>query len=194
MLRQHIEKVVELRNSDFETIAVKFKQRKIRKNQYLLQEGNICNNDNFVVEGALRQYYVHDNKEMIIQFAFENWWISDWASMLNDTPTRFNIDALENSEVLQIDKSSIYSLFNQVPAFERFYRTIFQRAFVAQQKRIASMQKSAEESYAEFVAMYGHFEQRVSQGNIASYLGITRESLSRLKNQSLTKIRKEPTM
>lgn len=188
-LRQHIDKTVNLSDREFEVIASRFKLKAVRKGQYLLQEGDVCNHDCFVVQGSLRQYYIYDNKERINQFAFENWWISDWHSMLNGSPSQFYIDALEISEVLQIDKESLNALFEEVPKFDKFFRIIFQKAFSAQQKRIACMQKSANERYEDFVSIYGHFEQRVSQVQIASYLGITRESLSRIKNQSISKKR-----
>lgn len=188
-LQQHIEKTIKLSEAEFEQIALRFKPKTIRRSQYLLQEGDVCNHDYFVVKGALRQYHIHDNKELVNQFAFENWWISDWYSMLNGFPSSFYIDALENSEVLQISKESLGALFEEVPTFDKFYRIIFQRAFSAQQRRIACMQKSANERYEDFVSIYGHFEQRVSQAQIASYLGITRESLSRIKNQTVTKVR-----
>jgi CRP-like cAMP-binding protein len=188
-LHQHIVKTIKLSESEFEQIAARFMPKSIRKGQYLLQEGDVCNHDYFVVKGALRQYYMHDNKERVNQFAFKDWWISDWHSMLNRLPSLFFIDALEDSEVLQIDNGSLDALFEEVPKFDKFYRIIFQRAFSAQQKRIACMQKSAIERYEDFVSMYGHFEQHVSQTQIASYLGITRESLSRIKNQSLVRMR-----
>ena len=181
-LRQNIENIVKLSNEEFDQIASLFKPKLIRKNQLLLEEQEVCKYDYFVVKGALRQYLVHDKKEWVNQFAFADWWISDWYSMLNNTPSQFYIDALADSEILQIDKQALDLLFDRVQNFDRFYRIIFQRAFSAQQKRIALMQKSAEDRYEEFVTLYGKFEQDVSQAQIASYLGITRESLSRIKN------------
>lgn len=189
-LRAHIVKVVALSETELDFVLDKFTYRVVRKNQYLLQEGDVCKCDYYVVSGAIRQYYVHEGKERITQFGFEDYWVSDWYSMLHQTPSKYNIDALEQSEVLQIEKSSLDAIFEHVPRFEKFFRVIFQRAFAAQQQRISYMQKPAEESYLDFTAMYGHFEQRVSQTHIASFLGITRESLSRIKNQSLQKQKK----
>lgn len=184
-LRHNIESAVNFSDDEFEQIAFSFKPKLIRKNQILLQEEDICKHDYFVVKGALRQYHVHNQKEWVNQFAFEGWWISDWYSMLNSSPSCFYIDALADSEILQIEKSALNLLFEKMPKFDRFYRIIFQKAFSAQQKRIAFMQKSAEDRYEEFVTIYGKFEQDVSQAQIASYLGITRESLSRLKKNKI---------
>lgn len=186
-LRQNIENVVKLSDEEFEQIVTCFKPRLIRKAQFLLQEDDLCKHDYFVVKGALRQYHVHHTKEWVNQFAFEGWWISDWYSMLHNAPSCFYIDALADSEILQIEKQALDSLFEKVPNLDKFYRISFQRAFSAQQKRIAFMQKSAEDRYKEFTAMYGRFEQSVSQAQIASYLGITRESLSRIKKPKLKK-------
>lgn len=187
LLRHHISKMVALTDQDFDLIDSQFKHKVVRKHQYLLQEGEVCRREYYVLSGALRQYYVHNGKERITQFGFEDYWISDWYSMLNQTPSRFNIDALESSEVLEIKKESLDLLFEQVPMFERFFRITFQRAFAAQQQRISYMQKSARERYEEFVKLYGHFQHKVSQEQIASFMGITRESLSRIRSQYVSK-------
>ncbi len=189
-LKRHISKFVTLNDQEFELVSSHFKYRTVRKKQYLLQEGQVCTSDYYVLSGALRQYHVHEGRERIAQFAFEDYWISDWYSILNQTPSQFNIDAIEDSEVLVIDKNSLDLVFERVPKFAHFFRIIFQRAFGAQQHRISYMQKSAEECYADFAERYGHYEQRVSQAQIASFIGITRESLSRIKNQTLLKQRK----
>ena len=187
-LRQHIQKTVLLTDDEFEKIISKFKVKKIKKYQFVLQEGNICTFDTFVMDGALRQYYVDDEgKEHVIQFAFKDWWVGDWFSLFNRMPTNYNIDALEYSEILQIEESTLDNLFTEVPKLERYFRIMFQTAFAAQQHRISSLQRPADERYRNFYTLYGHFEQKVSQTQIASYLGITRESLSRLKNQTVKK-------
>lgn len=190
-LREHVSRFVSLNDHEFNIVSSHFKHRTVRKKQYILQEGQICNADYYVLTGAMRQYYVHEGRERITQFAFEDYWISDWYSILHQTPSQFNIDAIEDSEVLVIDKNSLDLVFEHIPKFEHYFRMIFQRAFAAQQHRISYMQKPAEECYADFATKYGHYEQRVSQAQIASFLGITRESLSRIKNQSLLKQRKE---
>lgn len=189
-LRDHIARIVPLSEKEFGLVLGNFTHRVVRKNQYLLQEGDVCTSEYYVLSGTIRQYYLHDGKERITQFGFADYWVSDWWSMLHQTPSKFNIDALERSEVLEIEKKSLDIIFEEVPKFEKVFRVMFQRAFAAQQQRISYMQKPGEESYHDFATMYGHFEQRVSQTHIASFLGITRESLSRIKHQSLRKQKK----
>lgn len=160
------------------------KHRTLRRKEFLLQEGERCRHDHFVIKGSLRQYETdEEGRDNVMQFAFEDWWIGDWYSMLTGTPTVFNIDALEDTEVLMIEKTRLDELFLEIPKLERYFRIIMQHAFVALQHRILFLQKSAEERYADFYSRYGHFEQRVAQQHIASYLGISRETLNRIKNK-----------
>lgn len=183
-LRNHIRQIVSLTGEEFDLIRSRAALRKIRKHQLLLQEGTVCTSDYFVVNGSFRQYYLDGKgKEHIVQFAFPDWWIGDWYSVMNHTPSEYNIEALEDSEYIQISKESLDALFASIPALEKYFRIMFQKAFVAQQRRITSLQKPAEERYKDFLAAYRHFEEKVSQAHIASYLGITRESLNRIKNQ-----------
>jgi CRP-like cAMP-binding protein len=183
-LRQHIEQIVPLTDEEFELIASKSAVRKIKKHQFILQEGTISTADHFVLKGSFRQYYLDEKgKERIVQFAFANWWTGDWYSILNHTPSEYNIEALTDGEIAQISKESFDFLFAAIPKLEKYFRIMFQKGFVAQQRRITSLQKPAEERYRDFLATYQHFEQEVSQAHIASYLGITRESLNRIKNQ-----------
>jgi CRP-like cAMP-binding protein len=181
-LRKHIEKVVLLTDEEFEVILSACRKRVLKKNQYLLIEGSQCTSDFFVLSGSLRQYYVDDKgKEHIVQFAIEHWWISDWDSILNQKPSFYNIEALEQSEVLQLGYEQLEHLFVDIPKMERYFRVMLQRSYAAHQSRILWMQKPAKVRYLEFISTYPHFEQRLSQSHIASFLGITRESLSRLK-------------
>lgn len=132
----------------------------------------------------MRQYEVSANgRENTVQFAFENWWISDWNSMLYSQPSVYNIEAMENSEVLMIEKNELEKLYVEIPPLESYFRKILLNAFISLQKRILFQQKTAEERYLEFIKSYGWFEQRLSQQHIASFLGITRETLNRLKGQ-----------
>ena len=181
---------VELTDTEIEDILPLFKKQKLKRNQYLLQEGTVCNHDYFVLNGVLRKYYLDEDKELITQFALEGTWISDWDSQLNETPSLYNIDALEKTEVLKIDKESINHLLNSNRKFQNFYRLLLQKGFSAQQRRISCLQKPAEKCYSDFVSMYGFLEQRISQTHIASFMGISRESLSRLKGQAVKKVKR----
>lgn len=159
--------------------------RKYRRKQYVLQAGDVARFENFVVKGLLRAYTV-DNKghEHIAMFAMEGWWISDLYSFLTETPATQNIDALEDTEILSIEKPDLEKLYGEVPKFERFFRIILQNAFVAHQRRIISgISETAETQYLSFIKKYPSLEQRIPQHQIASFLGITPETISRIRKQ-----------
>jgi CRP-like cAMP-binding protein len=161
------------------------KHRKLRKKQYLQQAGEICRYENFVVKGLLRAYTVDDNgQEHIAMFAMEDWWISDLLSFLTNTPATQHIDALEDSEVLSIEKNDLEKLYVTVPKFDKLFRLLLQNAFVANQQRIlGSISQTAEEQYLGFIKKYPTLEQRIPQVQIASFLGITPETISRIRKQ-----------
>ena len=183
-LYQHIQQIAPINEDAFDKIVKRCKQKQVRKHQFVLQEGQVCTHDTFVVSGALRQYYIDaKGKEHIVQFAFANWWVADYDSMLRQQPGKYNIDALSHSEVLQMDKQAMDELCDEIPALSTYFRRLFQQAFAAQQRRILYLQQPAEERYRDFCDTYKHFEQEVSLAQIASYLGITRESLSRIRRQ-----------
>lgn len=180
---EHINQHVTLSDQEKKTFCSTLIYKKFRRKQYLLQDGEICSHDYFVISGCLRQYEVSPNgRENTVQFAFENWWISDWYSMLHAQPSVYNIEAMENSEVFMIEKNELEKLYTEIPQLERYFRKILLNAFVSLQKRILFQQKTAEERYLEFMKNYSWFEQHLSQQHIASFLGITRETLNRLKS------------
>jgi len=182
-LRTHIERHIQLSEKEFDYFLSIGRHRKIRKRQYLLQAGDICLYESYVIHGCLREYYIDEKgQEHILQFAVEDWWIGDMHSFLTESPSVYNIDALEDTELLQIDKSSLETLYKHVPQFERFFRLKIQNAYIQLQKRvISSMSKPAEERYIEFIEKYPHLEQRLPQHQVASFLGITPEFLSRIR-------------
>lgn len=160
--------------------------RRIRKRQYLLQEGDVCRYESFVVTGCLRAYYVdRDGFEHITMFATEEWWVSDFSSLLTGTPAKLAIDALEDSELLQISRSGFDELCEKVPKFDRFFRILLQNAFIAHEQRILGIiAHTAEERYHDFAARHPAFLQRIPQKHIAAYLGITPEFLSRIRRKT----------
>jgi CRP-like cAMP-binding protein len=157
----------------------------LRKKQYLLQEGDVGKMIAFVGKGALRAYSVDDNSnEHIIQFGLEGWLISDLYSFLTGEPATYNIDALEDSELVLISKSAHEELLQTMPKYETFTRLNITGAYLAMQRRLTSIiSASVEERYQDFIALYPHIAQRVPQHMIASYMGLTPETLSRIRKR-----------
>ena len=183
LLRSHIRKRVSMSEDDLSTAVGFFEQRTIRKRQFLLREGDVCRELAFVTGGCLREYTV-DQKgdEHIIQFATADWWISDLNSFLTGQKTTHAIDALQDSEVLLLGRDRREELFLSVPAMERFFRLLLEANHVAAQRRInESLSASAEERYLAFVRTYPHLMEEVPLHQVASYLGITPQSLSRIR-------------
>ena len=189
LILENISRHIDLHKDEVEYFISLLKQRTIRKRQFLLQSGDTSRHETFVVKGLLRAYTVDKSGyEHVVMFASEGWWISDLYSFLTQTPGSQNIDALEDSEVLQIEKQDLEKLYIEVPKFDRFFRILLQNAFVANQQRIlASISQTAEEQYMAFVKKYPSLEQRIPQHQVASYLGITPETISRIR-RNLTKI------
>jgi len=165
------------------------KHKKIRKRQYLVQEGDIARFEYFVNEGCLRTFHTDDKgMEHNVQFSIEDWWTGDMYSFLTQTPGKYNIVAIEDSDLFSIDSEALELLYTKVPKFERFFRHLLQNAFVALQERILSgMSESAEERYLNFRKKYSEMDKRIPQNQIASFLGITPESLSRIRKQLMVK-------
>jgi CRP-like cAMP-binding protein len=163
-----------------------FKAKKLRKRQYFLQEGDVCKYIGFIVKGSARTFTVDEKgHEHILKLALENWWLADFESFYLLTPSRFNIEALEDMEVLQSTNAQIEEFLKHIPAFSAMSNAISQNNTIASQKRVqAAMNYTAEERYEELVSNYPQFLQRFPQNMIASYLGLSPETLSRLKKNS----------
>ena len=188
ILFQHFNKYVSLRRDEFEVCESLFRYKKFRKHQYILQNGDISRHETFILSGCTRTYEVDDSgQEHIIQFGMETWWVGDLHSFLTNSPSRLNIDCLEDTEVLQILRTEMEKLYDKVPKLERFFRILIQKAYIASMDRIYSnLSKTAHERYQEFIEKYPLIEQRVPNHQIASYLGITPQSLSRIRSQSVS--------
>jgi len=159
--------------------------KKLRKKQYLLQEGDVCKFIAFVEKGALRQYSLDENgNERIIQFALEGWTISDLYSFLTGEAATYHIDALEDSELVLISKAAHEELLQKVAKYETYTRLKITGAYIAMQKRLTSIISSPlEERYSSFIALYPDIVQRVPQHMIASYMGLQPETLSRIRRR-----------
>ncbi|HEX9980875.1 MAG TPA: Crp/Fnr family transcriptional regulator [Flavobacterium sp.] len=165
-------------------------RRSIKRKSYLLQEGDISRFENFVTKGCLKMYSVDKNGfEHVVMFAIEDWWVGDLYSFLSETPTSFYIEALEDTEILQISKPDLDRLYERVPKFERFFRIMFQKAFIAQQQRInLNLSANAEERYLTFLKKFPHLELRLPQKQIAAYLGMTPEMVSIIRRKTAKRI------
>lgn len=161
------------------------KERTIKRRKFILQENDICTQNTFVVEGCFRMYYVDEQgKEHNLQFAIENWWIGDIGSFHSGEPSKLFIEAMENSIILQIKKEDQLHLFEQHPTFNRIFRVLAENAMVSLQNRILqNISSTAEERYLDFVERYPHFFNRISNIQIASFLGVTPEFLSTIRKK-----------
>ena len=185
LLYSHISRRVAITDEEFELTRALLTPRTVRKHQFLLQEGEVCKALAFVGSGCLREYTV-DQKgaEHILQFAVTDWWISDLQSFLTGTPSTRTIDALNDSEVLLLDRENRERLLEAVPKMERFFRLLLEANYVATHRRVQeSLSLSAEERYLTFIRTYPNVVEQIPQNQIASYLGITPQSLSRIRKE-----------
>jgi|SRR5665213_70332 len=185
LLLQSINEKISLTNEEFNFTKTLFIPKKLRKKQYLLQEGDVSKYTAFVEKGMLRTFTVDDKgNEPILQFSMEGWWAGDLYSFLTEEPSQYHIEAIEDCELLLITKPSWDMLLEKIPAFERYFRILIQNSLIATQRRLmGSMSETAEEKYTKLVNNFPSCLQRIPQHMIASYLGITRETLSRIRGQ-----------
>lgn len=184
-LIKYINKYVKLTAEEEELLLSRIVSRKYLKGQYVVQQGDVCKYESFVIKGCLKTFYVdNDGNEHIVMFAVENWWTADLGSFITQTPADYNVQCLENVELLQFPYEQLQELYVLIPKLERFFRIIIQKAYVASEKRIiGSFSLPAKERYLRFRGQYPQIEQRVPQYMIASYLGITKEFLSKIRSQ-----------
>jgi CRP/FNR family transcriptional regulator, anaerobic regulatory protein len=178
-----------LNNEEKQLVQQTFKAKHLRKRQYLLQEGDVCKYMAFVVKGAGRMYSVNESgQEIIIRFGIESWWLGDYESYNLHTPSLYNIDMIEDSDLLLISNEQLQQLLKRVPAIDLMIREIDRKGAIATQKRIHSaISLGAEERYNQLVKTYPELLLRFPQGMIASYLGISPETLSRIRKNALHK-------
>lgn len=183
ILFSHIQEKVSLTTTDKATIPSFFIPKKLKRRQYLLEEGEVCKSLAFVTKGLLRTYNVDGkgNEHMNV-FGWEGWWISDFNSFLSEEPALFNIDAIEDCELLLLSKADYEALTLAVPVMDRYFRILYQNSIVTKERRLmSSVTHTAEEKYLELIESNAQISERLSQNLIASYLGIAPETLSRIK-------------
>ena len=181
ILRQQIEKITPLTDKEFDYILSHFTTKKLKKHQFLIQESDSVQNDYFVIKGLLKAYYVNEEgKEHIMQFAMEDWWITDYQAYFNQTKALLNIDSIEPTEVLCLSLYNREKLCADMHKIEHFFRKKSNSGYIALQRRILSLLNSnAKERYEQLLQQYPTLFQRVPKTLIASYLGVSRETLSR---------------
>ena len=184
-LRNHLEGHVEMSEEEFDLGTTFLIPKKLRKRQYLLQQGDVCKWVAFIERGCLRHYTLDDlGREHVLRFGIEGWWMTDLESFQAKTPATTNIDALEDSELLMINPESLEKVSATVPKWDRYFRGLIDREFKAALARLSEfVGASAEERYLHFLDLYPNLFQRVPLHQIASYLGITPQSLSRIRKQ-----------
>jgi len=187
LFKEYISQKTTLTDADYAKIEAVCIYKKLRKRQYLLQEGDVWKYNAFITKGLLRFYSVDENgRENIVSFAKENWWTGDRASLLTGEPSRNNIDAIEDTELILITKTNFDNLCREIPPFNDMVNAIINKSFITSQNRIHSaISFTAEQKYLDFVQKYPDLSLRVPQAMIASYLGITPETLSRVRKETV---------
>ena len=188
-LRAYLERKIPITDEQFEFIKTQFIPRIVKKNEFIIRAGEVVKHGIFVASGCLRTYLIDDSgKEHILQFSVEDWWTGDPNSLITGTPTSYFIEALEDSEVLLFDDAAMQRLLVYIPAMATPYVEGLQKHSAAKNKRLASsLSATAEERYEDFLKTYPNMAQRVPQHMIASYLGISPETLSRIRKQQSRK-------
>ena len=185
LLISNISKHISLTVEEIEFFKSLLKPKSLANGEFLLREGAVCKHESFVTKGCLKTYYLDENGfEHIIDFSIEEWWADDLYSLLTQTPSKSNIKAIEDTDILQISKNDLELLYQKIPKFERFFRILFQNAYITQREQInLALSASAQERYLLFVKKKPYAEKRFSQKDIASYLGVTPQFLSTLKKK-----------
>ena len=174
-----------LSNQELDYLATIFKRETFKKGELILNSEQEVNHQYYVLEGCLRTFFVDPKgKEHTLQFAVNDWWISDYIGYFSETKSVLTIECIEDAILLKVIKENVEKMYDEIPKLERFFRKKMERSFVSFQRRIlANLSQSAKERYQSFIRTYPNIEQHVKNYHIASYLGITTESLSRIRKE-----------
>ncbi|MES2111342.1 MAG: Crp/Fnr family transcriptional regulator [Bacteroidota bacterium] len=185
LIKKNIIKHIALSEEETEAFCSLFQQKLIGKKSFLLRAGEICRFEGFVNKGLFRVYHIDQNGfEQILYFAAENWWITDIDSFTNGMPSQLYIEAIEDSEVLLISKKDKEFAYTNLPKIEKLFRVMTQKTHVALQRRmIDNLSKTADQRYLDFIEKYPELFQRLSNLQIAAYLGISHEFLSKIRKK-----------
>lgn len=186
-LLNHIKKYIDLNGEEEQLISACVERISIKKKEYLLKEGQLCKASYFVEKGCLRMFFISDKgDEQTTNFALENWWLSDYSTLLSEKPSLFYIQAIEQSDILVLTADQQEVLSKEIPKIERYFRLILQRAYGASQIRFKhTYNLSREDMYRNFQGLFPEFVNRVPQYMLASYLGFTPEYLSEIRKKKI---------
>jgi len=181
-LRKHIEEITPVSDEEFEYIKTFFTLKRVKKHQYLIQEGEQASFEYLILSGIFRMFYLNEQgKEYIVQFAGENWWMSDYQAYFNEKKASLHMACMEDAEVLCLKLYGREKLSCDLHKMEHFFRVKLTKGYVAQQRRIITLLSSTpQQRYEEFGQLYPHMIQKIPKKYIAEYLGVSRETLSRL--------------
>jgi CRP-like cAMP-binding protein len=190
ILRQQIERITALTDEEFEYILSHFTKKKFKKNEFLIREKEPAPYFFFVLSGCLKAYHLNsEGKESIIQFALQDWWISDYQSHFNEVNATINVDCIEDAEVLCLTLHNREKLCDEMHKMERFFRKKSNAGYAALQNRILSMlNNNPKERYEKLLIQNPTLFQKVPKTLIASYLGVSRETLSRFNKSPKRKL------
>ena len=184
-LISHVSKHISLTSDEIAFFVSLLKTKSLKPGEFLVRDGDVCRYESFVTKGCLKSYYEDEHGvERVLDFLVEEWWADDLYSFLTQTGSKTNVIALEDSDLLQIEKSNLELLYQKVPKFDKFFRVLFQNAYLAQREQInMALFTPAEERYRLFIKKKPYAEKRFSQKDIASYLGVTPQFFSSLKKK-----------
>jgi len=186
---KHFSNYLSLNDSEISELESRLTEKRVKRRQFILQEGDVCKHYTFVVNGCFKMYKV-DNKgqEHNLQFSIENGWIGDIGSFHSEKPSELCIEALEQSTIFQITKPGLILLYTNCPKFDRIFRVLIENAFVSLQKRVLqNISSTAEERYLDFSKNYPNLFNRISNVQIASFIGVTPEFLSKIRKNIASK-------
>lgn len=186
-IQNYISRFVSLTPEELSVVENCMQLREFPRKTMLLNAGDVCNFEAYVLKGCIREYFIdHKGQELTLEFAVEDWWVSDITSFENQTPSIMYIETLEDCELLVLSRASKDELLARVPKLERMFRLMIQRHLSVLQKRLfRTVSYTAMDKFEEFLRRYPSLPQRVPQHYIASYLGITPEFLSKLRKRQM---------
>ena len=181
---RHFDKYLPLDDTEKEALTSRLVQRKIKRKQYILQEGDICKHFTYVIDGCFKMYGVDNSgAEHNLIFAAEDDWIADIDSLHKERPSKLFIEAIEPCDILQLSKGDLWYLYTNYPKFDRNFRVIIEDKYIELQNRLLqTFSSTAYERYENFLQQYPKLSNRLPNTQIASYLGITPEFLSKIRN------------